>query len=818
MREDLRAAFRSLRSSPAFTVVALIVLTLGIGASTAIFSVVDAVVLRGLPFDEHDRLVAVGERRKPNPDFPPPPNQDPQAISSSAPQNYVDWAARQQVFESMAAIAGGSLVLREPGTEAEELRSQRVNASFFDVLREQPMVGRLFTKEHEVEGNHKIAVLSYGLWTRRFGSNPAIVGTTIAIEGGPYEVAGVMGPEFQYPVGAARPTDLWVPYFVPADERVRNPQTVSVYLQSIARLKPGVTVEQAQANMDQIAAALTAEHPQWNKDTTTGVRPLRDHIVGARTRQWMLLLLGCVSLVLLIACANVANLLLARSGSREREIGIRAAMGAPPWRLVRQLLVESLVLSTAATLLAIVVAWWTVGILKTAMPEGVPRLASIAVDLRVLGAAAGLALVTGLIFGLYPALQLSRPDLTQALREGGRGASAGGARQMIRSALVVAEVALAVVLLVGAALFLGSFRRLMAVDPGFDPENLLTAGIVPRLELGAAPSGPPPDAAPQLQQLIDRLQQIPGVRHAGAISGGMPLGGSMSVTTLQIAGRTLERADGQISIRRVTPDYHKAMGIALKDGRFFEPADRQGSTLVMIINEAAATKYFPGESAVGKQITINGLRTVVGVVGTVHQSSLETEPRTEAYIPIAQQRTVFAELIIKTSGDPHAMVPSLKAAMMQTMPDILLRNVRTMDEIIARQTAQRRLNMLLIGLFGVLGLVISAVGIYGVLAYLVSQRTREIGVRMALGATRGKVVSMVLWNAGMLVSLGLVLGGVAAWPLSATARSFLFRIDANDPRVFAAALVTLALAAFAASIIPARRAASVDPMVALRSE
>ena len=818
MREDLKAAFRSLKSSPAFTVVALIVLTLGIGASTAIFSVVDAVVLRGLPFDEHDRLVAVGERRRPNPDFPPPPNQDPQALSSSAPQNYVDWAARQEVFESMAAIAGGSLVLRQPGTEAEELRCQRVTASFFDVLREQPMIGRLFTKEHEVEGNHKVAVLSYGLWTRRFGSDPAIAGTTIAIEDGPYEVAGVMGPEFQYPVGAARPTDLWVPYFVPKDEQVRNPRNVSVYLQSIARLKPGVTVDQAQANMDQIAAALKAEHPEWNKDTLTGVRTLRDHIVGARTRQWMLLLLGCVSLVLLIACANVANLLLARSGSREREIGIRAAMGAPPWRLVRQLLVESLVLSTAATLLAIVVAWWTVGILKGAMPDGVPRLGSIAVDLRVLGAAAALALVTGLIFGLYPALQLSRPDLTQALREGGRAASAGGARQRIRSALVVAEVALAVVLLVGAALFLGSFRRLMAIDPGFDPDNLLTAGIVPRLEVGATSSGLPPDGRPELQQLIDRLQHIPGVRFVGAIAGGMPLGGSMSVTTLQIAGRTLERADAAISIRRVTPDYHKAMGIALKDGRYFEPADREGSTPVVIINEAAATKYFPGESAVGKQITINSLRTVVGVVGTVHQSSLETEPRTEAYIPIAQQRTVFAELILKTSGDPHAMVPALKSAMMQTMPDILLRNVRTMDEIIARQTAQRRLNMLLIGLFGVLGLVISAVGIYGVLAYLVSQRTREIGVRMALGATRGNVISMVLWNAGVLVSLGLVVGGVAAWFLSATARSFLFRIDANDPRVFAAALATLAVAALAASMIPARRAASVDPMVALRAE
>ncbi|HUF49019.1 MAG TPA: ABC transporter permease, partial [Vicinamibacterales bacterium] len=460
MRDDLEAAFRALRSSPTFTAVALTVLALGLGATTAIFSVVDAVVLRALPFDEHDRLVAVGERRRPSPDFPPDPNRDPDSLSSASPQNYMDWAAQQQVFEAMAAIAGGAFTLREPGAEPEELRAQRVTAGFFDVLRAHPRLGNAFTADHEVDGRHRVVVLSDGLWRRRFGADAAIVGTTIPLEGSSYQVVGVMGPDFAYPVGSARPTELWTPYVVPPDERVRRPQWVSIYLQTIARLRPGVSMDQAQANMNQVAAALEQAHPEWNKDNLIGVRPLHDHLIAARTRQWMLMLLGAVGLVLLIACANVANLLLARATTREREIGIRAAMGAGRGRLIRQLLVESVVLSTIGTVLALILAWWAVAVLKGAMPDGVPRLASIAIDLRVLGAAAGLSLLTGMIFGVFPALQLSRPDLTQALKEGSRGMSAGAARQRVRSLLVVVEVALAVILLVGAGLFIGSFAAL----------------------------------------------------------------------------------------------------------------------------------------------------------------------------------------------------------------------------------------------------------------------------------------------------------------------------------------------------------------------
>jgi putative ABC transport system permease protein len=808
MRDDLKAALRSLTSSKTFTGVAMLVLTLGIGASTAIFSVVDAVVLRALPFDEHDRLVALGERRPAGPVVDP--NRDPLQLSSSAPQNYVDWAAQQQVFESIAAIAGGAITLQDPGAEPEELRSQRVTAGFFDVLRARPVVGRAFTAEAEVDGRHRVAVLSDSFWRRRFSADPGIIGRTLPLDAGPFEVIGIMPPDFAYPVGVLRPTDLWIPYVVPENERVRG-RGYSIYLQTIARLKPGVTLAQAQAQMDQISKGLQTAYPEWNRGVTAGVRPLTDHLLGARTRSWLLLLLGAVGLVLLIACANVANLLLARATAREREIGIRAALGAGRWRLVRQLLVESLLLSAAGTACAIVLAWWVVGLLKNAMPDGVPRVAQIALDLRVLAAAAGLAFVTGLVFGIVPALQASRPDLTQSLKDGGRG-SVGAGRQRLRGALVVAEVAIAVVLLVGAALFIGSFVSLMRIDPGFDPDNVLTVLVTPRWE----PGKEGPNATQPFLDIVDRVAQAPDVVHAAVIEGGMPLGGSMMSTGMTVPGKKIEGETG-ISIRRVTADYHRTLRIPLRAGRYFEKTDRQGTPDVVILNDAAAKKWFPDESPVGRTVKVDDDEAVVvGVVGDVHQTSLETAPRTEAYVPIAQHTTRSGELLVRTNGDPYLSLPAVKAAVQGVMPTVPLRGVRTMEELISRRTAQRRLNMLLLGIFGLLGLVIAAVGIYGVMAYVVSQRTREIGVRMALGATRANVIGLVMRNASLMVALGLLIGSAGAWYLSTAAKTFLFRLEATDPRAFAAAVIALAAAALIASAIPARRAASVDPMVALR--
>jgi putative ABC transport system permease protein len=822
MRDDLKAALRSLRSSKGFTIAALIVLTLGIGATTAIFSVVDAVVLRGLPFDEHDRLVAVGERLRPSGQFAHL-DRDPEALGRVAPQNYLDWVAQQHMFESIGAIASGWLTLREPGAEPESLVPQRVTAEFFSVLRVQPIIGRAFTADNEVAGRDRVAVLSDGLWRRRFGADPQIIGRAIPLEdleGGPgtaegsrYEVIGVMPPVFAYPVGDARPTDIWIPYVVPANQRIRDPQQRINYLQVIARLKPGVSVAQAQAQMDQIAAAIEHANPVWNNDNKIGVRPLVDHIVGARIKSWMLMLLGAVGVVLLIACANIANLQLARASAREREAAVRAALGAGRWRLVRQLMTESLVLSAAGTVCAIVVASWAIQVLRTSMPEGVPRVTAIALNLRVLGAAAGLSLLTGLLFGILPALQSSNPDLSSALKSGAR-VSAGIVGQRTRNALVVAEVALAVVLLVGAALFIGSFVSLIRIDPGFRPDHVLIAQISPRVESREKPR----DAAPAFAQIVEHLGGVPGVVLA-SMSDGLPLRGGISSTSLTIPGTAVDLTAGEmISVRRVTPDFHSVLRIPLRNGRLFNATDRADAPAVIIINESAAKKYFPGENPIGRIVSIGKNCSVVGVVGDVHQFSLETEPIAEAYVPMAQARVPGGELVIRTTGNPYDMLPAVKSTVFAVLPDVPLRNIGTMEGLIAGRVAQRKITMLLLGLFGLLGLVIAAVGVYGVMAYLVSQRTREIGVRIALGATRSNVVGMVLLNASALVALGLVIGSVAAWYLSAASQAFLFRLEPTDPRAFAAAVVSLSVAALVASAIPARRAASVDPIVALRAE
>jgi predicted permease len=811
MRADLVAAIRSLRASPTFTAAALVVLALGIGASTAIFSVVDAVVLRALPFDEYDRLVAVGTRRPPPPEFDPA--RDPLQLTTGAPQDFLDWDAQQQVFEHLAASTVSSMVLLEPGAEPEDLRALRATADLFDVLRVRPLIGRGFTAEHEVEGREKVVILSDGLWRRRFGADPAIVGRTIPLVAGAFEVVGVMPPEVTYPVGAGRETDIYVPYVVPASERVRMPNQHIYYLQTVGRLKPAVTLREAEAHMDQIGRALQAANPEWNGETMVGTSPLSDHVVGSRTRNWMLMLLGSVGIVLLIACVNVATLQLARSTARQREIGIRAAIGAGRARIVRQLLVENVVLAGAGTVLAVLLAWWGVQVLKGAMPEGVARVSSIAVDLRVLTAAAIAAVVTGVAFGILPALQLSKLDLTGSLKDGGRGTVGGGHRRL-RGALIVAEVALAVVLMVGAALFIGSFVTLIRIEPGFDTTRVLIARVSPRVE----PGQPLPDYRARFQQLVDLVSAIPNVERAAYIAGGLPLGTSMSTTRFEVPGRT-PPPDVSVSVRRVSAEYHRVLRIAVKRGRLFEAADREGTPRVLLINEAVARTFFPNEDAVGRTVTVQDSdRIIVGVVADIHQTSLESDPMPEVYVPLTQGSRGAGELLVRTSGNPYDVLPRVKAAALQVLPDVPLRDVRTMDEVMASRVAQRRLSMLLLGLFGLLGLVIASVGIYGVLAHTVAQRTREIGVRMALGATRGAVVRMVLGYAATLVSLGLAIGAAGAWSLTSTAKAFLFQLEATDPRAFASAVMALALAAVVASALPARRAASVDPVEALRAE
>ncbi|HET9371461.1 MAG TPA: ABC transporter permease [Vicinamibacterales bacterium] len=803
---DIRQAIRSLRAAPAFTAAALGVLVLGIGATTAIFSIVDAVVLRPLPFVESERLVAVGERRPGSGTA-----ADPLAMSRLAPQNYADVAAMQRVFSGLGVYVAGSITLQRPGADPEDVSYQRVTSGLFDVFGERPVIGRGFDADHEIEGRHFVAVLSDALWRRRFGADPAIVGRTIMLDQAGFEVIGVMPHGFAYPVGAPRPVELWVPYFVPANERTRVPNQFSLYLQVVARLRPGAAIADAEADMARVSTALEAAHPAWNKDVDIAVRPLRDHLVGARVSAWMLMLLGAVAIVLVIACANVASLFLTRAASRRREIGIRAALGAGRWRIVRQLVVEGLVLSIAGAGLAVLVAWWLVGLLKHAMPDGVARVASISLDARVLAVSALISIATGLLFALAPALQLSRPDLGRILAAG-RGSTPAG-RDWLRRLLVVAEIALAVVLLVGAALFIGSFSALMRVDTGLTADRVLLVQLAPRTEPGRAR----PDLRAEYQEVVSRIASAPGVIHAGMILGGTPLSGSMSTTQLVTPGAAA--AGVSVSFRRVTPDYFRALDIALRRGRWLSEQDRDRLPRAAILNESAASAYFGGVDPIGASITLDDdPYTVVGVVADVVQTDLETAPRAEAFVPVAYGARNRGDLVIRTAADPYDVLPYVRQAMRDVLPDMPLRDVRTMAEVVSKGAAQRRLNMLVLSLFGLVGLVIAAVGVYGVIAQFVADRRREIGLRMALGASRALIVFAVLRSAAGLVLAGLAIGGTVAWVFRSTMTAFLFRLEPGDPRAYLAAVASLALVAIVAALIPARRAASIDPATVLAEE
>ncbi|MEZ5285195.1 MAG: ABC transporter permease [Vicinamibacterales bacterium] len=812
MHADLIAALRSLSGSKTYSLVALLVLALGIGSATAIFSVVDAVVIRALPFDEHDRLVAVGERHPPRPGAEPA--SDPLALDSASPQNYLDWAERQEVFESVAALTRGSAVLQEPGAAPEDVPVLRTTAGFFDVLGVSLAIGQPYAADNEIDGRHRVVVLSDGFWRQRFGGDPAVVGRTLPLDGDRFEILGVTPPGFAYPLASGRPTDLYLPYVVPESERIRRPGWVSVYLQTIARLRPGVSITQAQAQMDTIAASLTAEHPDWNKDSFVGVRPLHDHIVGASTQSWMTMLLAASGVLLAIVCVNVAMLQLARASTRTRDLGVRAALGAGRGRLIRQVLVENLILALAGAALGALIAWWGVWILKAAMPASVPRVSAIALNLRVLAVTGLTSVLAGVAFGLGPALRLSRPNLVTVLKSGARG-TAGREHHRTHGILIVAEVALAVVLLVGAALFAASFARVVRIEPGFDTSQVLTAQIYPQDIL---PGQPPPDMRAQLMELADRASTEPGVVGAAVVNGGIPLGAGMWTTTLRVPGHVVD-GPSTVSVRVVTAAYHDVLRIPLRSGRLFSDDDREGAPRALIINESAARMFFPSESPLGRTATFSDQPwTIVGVVGDIHQTDLEIDPRPEIYVPLAQFGQGTGELLIRTAGDPLAVLPRMRTVVSQVLPGVPLRNVRTLDQLLAGRLAQRSLSMMLFSLFGVLGLVISAVGIYGMLAQVVTDRTREIGVRMALGASRGSVVLMVTRRAGALVALGLAAGSALAWSAADGAQPFLYDLEATDAKAFAVSLGILAMAAVAASAIPARRAASVDPAEALRAE
>jgi predicted permease len=804
---DLRHAIRSLRATPTFTVVALIVLTLSIGASTAIFSVVDAVVLRGLPFDEGDRLVAVGEFAKSS------------AFDSmkAAPQNFLDWRAQQDVFTGLAAIAYGGISLRREGQAIPEtLVGQQVTADFFTVLRTPPLLGRAFTIDHEVNGRAHVAVISYGLWQRRFGGAPDVVGRQLRGQTAEFEIVGVMPPSFSYPVGATPPTDVWVPLVIPSEDRVRG-TSYGYYLQVIGRLRDGVTIERAQVRMDQITAGLAAETPHWFTDRVARVEPLRDNLTRP-VRTWMLMLLAVVSFVLLIACVNLANLLLVRATSRTRELGIRAALGASRWDLSRALLLESLVLSLTGAALGMCLAWWCVEILRSVMPPEVPRAATIAVDLRVLVATVVAGIVTGLAFGMAPALQFSRPA-AGVLNHGERGNTAGARSQWLRATLVMAEVALAVVLLVGSGLFLASFARVTRVDLGLDYRDVLTV----RVRSLVIPADPPQARRRNTQLLmnvLDRVRTIPGVEVASLMSGGLPLRGDLRTEDFGIPGRILPR-NTDIDLNQISADYFKAVKVPLLKGRFFTDADSRSSQPVVILNEAAARRYFSGEDAIGKVVRLQGDRTVVGIVGSIRHDGPESGWRTQAFVPLAQSGAFGGTLVLRTAPGAQGVLPAVRSAIWTEFPDLagpVSIDAQTLGHYFNELVAQRRFNMLLLSLFGLLGVLIAGVGIYGVMAYVVTQRTQEIGIRMAFGAVPATILVSVLGGALRYLTVGLVIGVMAAWGLARLVEGFLFQVQPHDVSVYAAVCAVLIGTGLAAAAIPARRASRLDPLVAIRME
>jgi putative ABC transport system permease protein len=813
MRDDLKTAFRSLRNSPTFTAVALVVLALGIGAGTAIFSVVDAVVLRGLPFDEHDRLGVVLEHdtRRPT-TF---------GGGTTTPQTYLDWRRMQESFEGLAAIGGASFRLRTESGEPADARAQRVTWEFFPALRVAPIYGRTFTADDEIDGRHRHAILSYGFWQRRFGGAPDVIGKTIELNEESWQIVGVMPRTFSYPVGSDRPTEIYAPVVFREEEKVRK-DSRNYNWTVIGRLKPGVSIEQAHDQMNRVAVALDEQYPKWSPGRRARVISLHHHLVG-RVRPWMLLLLGAVGLVLLIACTNVANLMLARATVRSREMGIRAALGASRWRLVRGLLVEGVLLSVMGAFVGVLVAYVGVQALRAWLPAGLPRVANIAIDLRVLGTAIAAAIATGIAFGIVPAVQSSRPDLTTAFKDSSRSTTSGAGTQWLRNGLVVAEVALAVLLLVGAGLFISSFYRLMRVDTGLDYHNVLALNVGVRVQPGQFAEAFKRGNA-YVAEMLDAVRRVPGAEMVGAVSGGLPLTGSWSRTSVEVPGRPkLSGDDDSIDRRTVSANYLQLLRIPLVRGRYLSDDDREGSPSVVVINQTAARKYWPNEDALGQRLKINSTeRTVVGIVGDIRHLGPETPPRQECYIPFAQEQNIGATLVIRTGGDPLAVLPAVKSAIWSVNRDQRLTgDTLTLEGYMDRLIAQRRFNMAVLALFGVLGLVIAAAGIYGVMAYVVAQRTNEIGVRMALGATRGKVVSMVLGRAAVLLTVGLAIGGSAAWGLTRGLKSlegFLFQIEPTNLVVLMAALAILAGAGLAASALPARRAASVDPLVALRHE
>ena len=804
---DLRYAFRMLLKQPAFTALAVIALALGIGANTAIFSVVNAVLLRSLPYNDAERLVMI---------WGTTPQTD---RASTSPADFIDYKEQNQVFEHVAAFNAGSFTLTG-GDEPEQIRGARVSADFFSVLGVQPAAGRAFLAEDDRPGAARVVVLSHQLWQRRFSSDKNILGKSIALNGQSFAVIGIMPQEFQFTVpGFFRtPAELWAPSALVKDNATRGNQ----YLRIIARLKPEVSLQRAQAEMTTLASQLQQEYPSTNAGLGVRLITLHEQTVG-NVRPALLILCGTVGFVLLIACANVANLLLARAAARQKEIAVKLALGATRRRLVRQLLTESMLLALAGGALGILLALWGTDVLVSLSPASLPRVKEIGVDRYVLGFTLLVSVLTGTLFGLVPALQASKPDLNVSLKEGSRGSSENLGRGSLRSTLVVFEIVAAFVLLIGAGLMIKSFMRLGEVNAGFNPENVLTM----TLSLPRAKYNEPRAQAAFFQRALEQIKSLPGVDSVGAIND-LPLGGDRDSTSFLIEGLPALPPGQQPNTewRLVGPDYFKAMGVSLLKGRAFTEADKSGAPPVIIINDSFARRFFPDEDPTGKRLILNLTisnptpvpREIVGVVADVRDLGLDAEPRPEVYAPYLQETVSYMALIVKAEADPEGLAAAVRGQVLAIDKDQPVSNIQSMKQVVKESVAGRRFNMMLLAIFAAVALLLAAVGIYGVMAYSVSRRTHEIGIRMALGASSRDVLRLVVGQGMALALMGIGIGLAAAFALTRLMASLLYEVSATDPLTFALISLLLAAVAVMACYIPARRATKVDPMVALRHE
>jgi putative ABC transport system permease protein len=813
---DLRYGLRILWKSPGFTAVAVLTLALGIGANTAIFSIVNGVLLRPLPFSNPQQLVSIGDfdtRRAP-------------AIPDGAVSypDFADIRARNHSFTEIAAYDDHEDTLTSAG-QSLHINAETVSTNLFHLLDAQPSLGRAFLPSEDEPG-HLVAILGDVFWRRHFNGDPGVIGRSVNINGRAFTIVGVMPAGFQFPV-RAEARDLWLTFSrqAQADDPTDTPMTGqrgNHFVNAVARLKPGVTLDQANADVASIARALAAEYPKSNSYTGIGARSQLEDLVGD-TRTPLLILLGAVGLVLLIACANVANLLLARASGRAREIAIRAALGATRGRVIRQLIAESLSLSLGGAALGIAAASLSLTSILRLYPSNLPRAQEVGVDYHVLVFSVGLAIITGIAFGLVPALQVSKPNLSVAMREGGRSNTASRGHNRLRSVLVIAETAIGVPLLIGAGLLIRSFNRLSHVDLGFNPAHLLTASF----DLSETRYNS--DQQDRfVQELFGRIRALPGVTSAaGAMP--LPLSGSRFGVSFNLVDHPVPEAnEPSAGFYVVVPGFFETAQIPLVRGRTFDGRDQRNSAPVMIVTQEFAKKFFPNEDPIGKRVKIGAgegaarasykTREIVGIVGDIRNSDLGKEPAASYYIPLPQLMWGPPALLIRTAGDPNAITAEIRKILSVMDPDAPLYDVRTIEDYLALDLGRARFQTMLLGLFASIALVLTAVGLYGVMSYTIVQRTQEIGIRVALGASRRDVLSMVLARSFSMTGVGLLFGILGAVALTRLLSGLLYQVRPIDPLTFVAVSLLLGAVSLVASYMPAWRAARVDPMVALRYE